>query len=269
MSGHSKWATTRRHKAAVDAKRGKLFSLLSKELTIAARDGGADLDSNPRLRTVMLKAKQANMPMDNIQRAVKKGTGELPGVNLESFTYEGYGPGGIGVIVEGTTDNKNRTVSEVRSTFSKMGGNLAASGAVAFNFDRMGQFFIDSKGFPKPRKGLNEDLVEWLIDVGAEDLIDHGNEGLEVLCAVSRFDALAECLDRKKGIEVQISELVYVPKTRVLMADVETARRVFRLIETLEALEDVKDVFANFDIKESLSKVLNSAGDDGSHQGSC
>ena len=259
MSGHSKWATTRRHKAAVDAKRGKLFSVLSKELTIAARDGGGDVDSNPRLRTVMLKAKQANMPMDNIQRAVKKGTGELPGMTLEAFIYEGYGAGGVGCIVEGTTDNKNRAVSEVRSTFSKMGGNLAASGAVAFNFNHMGQFLIDAKGFAKPQEGINEDLFELLIEGGAEDIIDHGEEGVEVLCSVSQYDGLAAFLDREKGVEVITADLAYVPKNTVILKDEETARKVFRLIEALEVLEDVKSVFANFDMEESLLKRVNNA----------
>ena len=142
MSGHSKWATTKRHKAAVDAKRGKIFSVISKEITLAARDGGKDPEFNPRLRTLIVKAKQANMPADNIDRAVKKGTGELGGITIEEMLYEGYGPGGVGLIVEVTTDNKNRSASEIRSTFSKGGGNLAGAGALAFNFKRKGQILL-------------------------------------------------------------------------------------------------------------------------------
>ena len=144
MSGHSKWATIKRHKAAVDAKRGKIFSVISKELTLAARDGGGDVEFNPRLRTLVQKAKASNMPADNVERAIKKGTGELPGVVYEENLYEGYGAGGVGFVVEVTTDNKNRSASEVRSTMSKNGGNLAGVGAVAFQFERKGQFLIEA-----------------------------------------------------------------------------------------------------------------------------
>ena len=144
MSGHSKWATTKRHKAAVDAKRGKIFSAISKDLTLAAKAGGGDPETNARLRTLLAKAKAANMPADNVDRAIKKGTGELPGVSYEEIVYEGYGPGGIGFIVEVTTDNKNRSVAAVRSTFTKLGGNLATSGALSFNFTRKGQFIINA-----------------------------------------------------------------------------------------------------------------------------
>ncbi|MDR0679081.1 MAG: YebC/PmpR family DNA-binding transcriptional regulator, partial [Puniceicoccales bacterium] len=173
MSGHSKWATTKRHKAAVDAKRGKAFSVISKELAIAAREGGGDPDFNPRLRTCIAKAKTANMPAENVTKAIKKGTGDMPGTSIEEVTFEGYGPGGIGIVVEATTDNRNRTVSEVRSTFSKHGGNMASAGALAFNFQRKGQFII-------AKKDVGE---EWLMEValenGAEDIQDE-DDGFEV-----------------------------------------------------------------------------------------
>lgn len=164
MSGHSKWATTKRHKAAVDAKRGKIFSSISKDLTLAAKDGGGDPTTNARLRMLIQKAKQANMPADNVDRAIKKGTGELPGVVYEQLLYEGYGPGGIGIIVEVTTDNKNRAASDVRSTFTKNGGNLATPGALQFSFTKQGQFIISAD------KTTEDALMEIVLDAGAEDI---------------------------------------------------------------------------------------------------
>ena len=160
MSGHSKWATTKRHKAAVDIKRGKIFSVISKELTLAARAGGGNPEFNARLRTTISKAKNANMPADNIDRAIKKGTGELPGVQYDELTYEGYAPGGVGIIVEVTTDNKNRSASEVRSTITKAGGNLAGPGALAFNFQRQGQFLVAGE------KTTEDDLMMAVLDAG-------------------------------------------------------------------------------------------------------
>ena len=171
MSGHSKWATTKRHKAAVDAKRGKIFSVISKEISLATRDGGKDPEFNPRLRTLILKAKQANMPSDNIDRAIKKGAGELGGVTIEELLYEGYGPGGVGLIVEVTTDNKNRSASEVRSTFSKGGGNLAGVGALAFNFKRKGQFLLASDKRIISRSFVrHQNLTVWLRHLSKKEL---------------------------------------------------------------------------------------------------
>ncbi|MDR2200519.1 MAG: YebC/PmpR family DNA-binding transcriptional regulator [Puniceicoccales bacterium] len=248
MSGHSKWATTKRHKAAVDAKRGKLFSILSKEITIAVRDGGKDPEFNPRLRTIIQKAKAANMPADNVKKAMQKGTGEIPGVVIEELIYEGYGPGGIGLIVEVTTDNKNRTVSEVRSTFGKCGGNLAGSGALAFNFQRKGQFIID-------RAKITEDkLMEIVLENGAEDVRTE-EEYFEVLCAVADYDILAGALE-KVGIEADSSELAYVPNNTIAIEDEETARKILRMVERLEDLEDVKNVFGNYDIPEEIMKKI-------------
>lgn len=244
MSGHSKWATTKRHKAAIDAKRGKIFSVLSKELTLAARDGGGDPEFNPRLRTIIAKAKGSNMPADNIERAIKKGTGELPGVTIEELTYEGYAPGGVGVIVEVTTDNKNRSASEVRSTFTKNGGNLAGAGALDYNFQRKGQFLIGAHQ-------IGEDtLMEMAIEAGAEDV--KVEEGFyEVLCEIGDYDAVAGALE-EKGIKPESSEIAYLGNTLVEVKDADIAKQVLRLIQSLEDLEDVKSVFTNLDIDQKL-----------------
>ena len=244
MSGHSKWATTKRHKAAVDAKRGKIFSVISKEITLAARDGGKDAEFNPRLRTLITKAKQSNMPADNILRAIKKGTGELGGVIIEELLYEGYAPGGVGLMVEVTTDNKNRSASEVRSTFSKGGGNLAGAGALAFNFKRKGQFFI-------AREKMDEDsITEIALENDAEDVIS-GDEHYEIICETSEYDSLAEALE-KAGITPESSELVYIPNNFVPIAEEEIALKIFKLVDALEDLEDVKSVYGNYDIEEPL-----------------
>lgn len=250
MSGHSKWATTKRHKAAVDAKRGKIFSVISKELTLAARDGGKDPEFNPRLRTLITKAKQANMPADNIYRAIKKGTGELAGVTIEELLYEGYAPGGVGLIVEVTTDNKNRSASEVRSTFSKGGGNLAGAGALAFNFKRKGQILLS-------RDKMDEDsLTELALENDAEDIVTE-KEHYEIICETSQYDRLAEAFD-KAGIETDSSELAYLPNNLVPISDHDTARKILKLIESLEDLEDVKAVHGNYDMNEALLEEISS-----------
>ena len=248
MSGHSKWATTKRPKAAVDAKRGKIFSVISKEISLATRDGGKDPEFNPRLRTLILKAKQANMPSDNIDRAIKKGAGELGGVTIEELLYEGYGPGGVGLIVEVTTDNKNRSASEVRSTFSKGGGNLAGVGALAFNFKRKGQFLI-------ARDKISEDaLTELALENEAEDIVledDH----YEVICETAEFDKLSHAFE-KIGLEPDSSELAYLPNVLVTVDDEDSGRKLLNLIEALEELEDVKSVHANYDMKKALLDKL-------------
>jgi YebC/PmpR family DNA-binding regulatory protein len=242
MSGHSKWATIKRAKGAVDAKRGKLFSVISKDLTLAARDGGGDADFNPRLRTCVQKAKQANMPADNIDRAIKKGTGELPGVTYEEIVYEGYAAGGVGLIVELTTDNKNRSASEVRSTMSKNGGNLAGVGAVAFQFERKGQFIIDSSKIDE------EALMDLVLEAGAEDIKNQGDY-YEVICPLTEYDALWQAL---KDIETESSELAYLPNILVPVEDKDTARKVLHLIEKLDDLEDVRAVHSNMDLADDL-----------------
>lgn len=244
MSGHSKWATIKRAKGAADAKRGKLFSVLSKDLTLAARAGGGDPTANPRLRTVISKAKDANMPSDNIERAIKKGTGELPGVVYEEVVYEGYAPGGVGLIVEVTTDNKNRSASEIRSTMAKNGGNLAGVGSVAFQFDRVGQFIIDAKQTDEER------LMEVVLEVGAED-IKNMDGYFEVVCPMAEYDNVSQALS-DQTIETEGSEIVYLANVLVPAEDKETARKVLHLIEVLEDLDDVKAVYSNIEIAENL-----------------
>jgi YebC/PmpR family DNA-binding regulatory protein len=244
MSGHSKWATIKRHKAAVDAKRGKIFSVISKELTLAARDGGGDPEFNPRLRTLIQKAKSSNMPADNVDRAIKKGTGELPGVVYEENLYEGYAAGGVGLIVEVTTDNKNRSASEVRSTMSKNGGNLAGVGAVSFQFDRKGQFIIEAEKIDE------ETLMEIAIEAGAEDIKNEGDH-FEVICPIGDYDKVSQELTAKE-VELASAELMYLPNVLVPVEDIETARKVLHLIQVLEDLEDVKAVHSNMELAEGL-----------------
>ncbi|MDQ8194952.1 YebC/PmpR family DNA-binding transcriptional regulator [Coraliomargarita sp. SDUM461004] len=244
MSGHSKWATIKRAKGAADAKRGKIFSVISKDLTLAAREGGGDPAMNPRLRTVIAKAKSANMPLDNVDRAIKKGTGELPGVTYEELVYEGYGAGGVGIIVEITTDNKNRSASEVRSTMTKNAGNLAGVGAVAFQFDRKGQIIIDSS------KISEEALMDIALEAGAEDIKNEGTH-FEVICPMVDYDSLSQALN-EQNIETESSELAYIPNIMVPVEDKETARKVLHLIEKLDDLEDVKAVHSNMDLADDL-----------------
>ena len=217
---------------------------------MAARDGGKDPEFNPRLRTLITKAKQANMPADNIDRAIKKGTGELAGVTIEELLYEGYAPGGVGLIVEVTTDNKNRSASEVRSAFSKGGGNLAGAGALAFNFKRKGQILLS-------REKIDEDsLTELALENDAEDIVTE-KEHYEIICETSQYDRLAEAFE-KAGIETDSSELAYLPNNLVPISDEDTARKIFKLIETLEDLEDVKAVHGNYDMDEALLEEVSS-----------
>ena len=244
MSGHSKWATTKRHKAAVDAKRGKIFSSLSKDLTLAAKDGGGDPTTNARLRMLLQKAKAANMPADNVDRAIKKGTGELPGVVYEQLIYEGYGPGGIGIIVEVTTDNKNRAASDVRSTFTKNGGNLATPGALQFNFTKQGQFIISTE------KTTEDALMNVVLDAGAEDIRNNG-DFFEVLCPVPAFNAVGEALE-KAGIETEDSEIAWIPNSETVITDPELAKKIVKLTDALDDLEDVQNVYSNEDLDGSL-----------------
>lgn len=244
MSGHSKWATIKRAKGAADAKRGKIFSVLSKDITLAARDGGGDPDFNPRLRTCINKAKAQNMPADNIDRAIKKGTGELPGVTYEELLYEGYGAAGVGIIVEITTDNKNRSASEVRSTMSKNGGNLAGVGAVAFQFDRKGQIIIAAD------KIEEEALMDLALEAGAEDIKNEGDH-YEVICPIGDYDNLSQALEEKE-VETESSELAYLPNIMVPIDDKDSARKVLHLVDALDDLEDVKAVHHNMEFADGL-----------------
>lgn len=244
MSGHSKWATIKRAKGAADAKRGKIFSVLSKDITLSARDGGGDPDFNPRLRTCINKAKAQNMPADNIDRAIKKGTGELPGVTYEELLYEGYGAAGVGIIVEITTDNKNRSASEVRSTMSKNGGNLAGVGAVAFQFDRKGQIIIAAD------KIEEEALMDLALEAGAEDIKNEGDH-YEVICPIGDYDNLSQALEEKE-VETESSELAYLPNIMVPIDDKDSARKVLHLVDALDDLEDVKAVHHNMEFADGL-----------------
>ena len=244
MAGHSKWATTKRHKAVVDAKRGKIFSAIAKDITIAAREGGGDITFNPRLRLFVNKAKGANMPSDNIDRAIKKGTGELPGVEYFQLVYEGYGPGAVGIIVEVTTDNKNRAAGEVRSTFGKHGGNLGSPGSVLHSFNRLGQFLISAE------KTTEDQLMEIVLEAGADDIINNGDH-FEVRCAMGDFDALSSALEQAK-IEPDNAELAYIPTVLSSVTDKETAEKVLRLVDALDDLEDVQNIYDNSEIAPDL-----------------
>lgn len=244
MSGHSKWATTKRHKAAIDAKKGKIFSSISKDLTLAAKDGGGDATTNARLRMLIQKAKAANMPADNVDRAIKKGTGELPGVVYEQLLYEGYGPGGIGIIVEVTTDNKNRAAGEVRSTFTKNGGNLATPGALMFQFTKQGQFIVNAE------KASEDAIMDVVLDAGAEDIRNNG-EYFEILCPIANFNAVSEALE-KAGIEAEDSELAWIPNSETTITDPDIAKKLVKLTDALDDLEDVQNVFDNSDLDNTL-----------------
>ena len=244
MSGHSKWHTTKRHKAVIDAKRGKIFSVLAKEITVAARAGGGNPESNARLRTLMDKARAANMPTDNIKRAVQKGTGEIPGVVYEEIVYEGYAPGGVGLIVEVTTDNKNRAAAEVRQAFNDNGGNMAQTGAVSHSFARKGQILIGAS------QATEDQLMEIALEAGADDILNHGDH-FEVLCPIPAYDTVSKAL-QEKGLKPESSELAYVASIPVPVSDAALAKQVLELIDALEALDDVKAVHGNHEIDDKF-----------------
>lgn len=244
MSGHSKWSTIKRKKGAADAKRGKIFTRLIKEITVAARMGGGDPDGNPRLRSAIGIAKSENMPKDNIARAIKKGTGELEGEIYEEITYEGYGPGGVAVLVDCMTDNKNRTVAEVRYFFSKSGGNLGESGCVSWMFDRKGSILIDKTTIDE------EKLMDLALEAGAEDVVDEESEFL-VLTEPDDFEAVREAL-QQEGVKALEASIGMIPQNVVEIKEEKVAKQVMRLLDNLEDFEDVQNVYANFDIDESL-----------------
>ncbi len=239
MAGHNKWSKVKRQKAVTDGRKGKVFSRLSREITIAAKSGGGDLEGNARLRTLVLKAREANMPVDNVDRAIKKGTGELPGVSYEDVTYEAYGPGGVAFIVKVTTDNKNRAASELRNVFTKHGGNLAGSGAVMFQFLHAGQFLIAKDVVAEDR------LMEIALEAGADDVITT-NEGHEVRCDVHAFDKVLHALE-KASVKTESAEIAYIPTTTVPVAP-HTADTLGKLHDILDDLDDVQAVFSNEEI---------------------
>ncbi len=241
MSGHSKWATIKHKKGALDAKRGKIFTRLIKEITIASRDGGGDPDGNPRLRTAIAAAKAENMPQDNIKRAIQRGTGELPGVSYEEITFEGYGPGGVAVIVEATTDNRNRAVSEIRHAFSKNGGNLGEPNSVKFMFQKKGLIAVAKE------KADEEKLMNIVLEAGGDDLSDQG-ESWEILTEPQAFDAVAQAI-RDAGIEPDVAEVTMIASTYTKLEG-STANQMMRLLEALEDHDDVQNVYSNFDMDE-------------------
>ena len=241
MSGHSKWHSIKHKKGAADAKRGKIFTRLIKELTIAARGGGGDPDMNPRLRTIIAEAKQCNMPADNIERAIRRGTGEEPGVSYEEAQYEGYGPGGAAVIIDVLTDNKNRTVGELRHMLEKHGGNLAASNAVAWMFHKKGYIVIEKS------KADEDKLMGVVIDAGADDLQDD-EDNWEVLSSPEAFPAVNEAV-KKLGVEPATAQVSMIPQNYVKLEG-RPAQQMVRLMEALEEHDDVQHVWSNFDISE-------------------
>ncbi len=249
MSGHSKWSTIKRKKGAIDAKRGKIFTKLIKEITVAARMGGGDVDANPRLRSAVNTAKAENMPKDNIERAIKKGTGNLDGANYEEILYEGYGPAGVAILVETMTDNKNRTVADIRHFFAKAGGNLGESGCVAWMFDKKGLILID-KG------DISEDeLMDIAIEAGADDVLED-DEVFQILTAPEDFNQVVENLERK-GFQPQEATLSMEPKNTVAVTEERPARSLLKLLGNLEDHEDVQKVHANFDIPDELMENLS------------
>jgi YebC/PmpR family DNA-binding regulatory protein len=242
MSGHSKWHTIKHKKGAADAKRGRVFTKLIKEITVAARVGGGDPEGNPRLRTVILAAKAANMPKDNIEKAVKKGTGELPGVSYEEVSYEGYGPGGVAIYVQTLTDNRNRTLPEIRHLFTKFGGNLGESNCVSWMFEKKGYIIVAKGNAPE------EVLLEVVLDAGGDDVRDDG-ENWEVFTPPERLHAVNEALGGK-GIASTTAEVSMVPKNTVKLEG-KKAQNLLSMMEAIEEHDDVQNVWANFDIDEA------------------
>ena len=249
MAGHNKWSKVKRLKAVTDARKGKVFSRLSRDITLAAKSGGGDPEANARLRTLVLKARDANMPADNVDRAIKKGTGELPGVVFEEITYEGYGAGGVAFVVKVTTDNKQRAAQDVRSAFARHGGNLASSGAVAFQFLHAGQFLIS------PERTTEDALMEIALEAGADDVIS-SEQGFEVRCSIHAFDKVAQALEQK-GIKSDSAEIAYIPTTAVPVTDLAVATAVVKLQNALEELDDVQTIFSNEEIDDALSAAVS------------
>jgi YebC/PmpR family DNA-binding regulatory protein len=250
MSGHSKWATIKHKKGAADARRGKVFTKLIKEITVAARIGGGDPDSNPRLRTAILAAKAENMPADNIKRAIQKGTGELPGATYEEAVYEGYGPGGVAMMVEVATDNRTRTIAEIRHTFSKHGGNLGANGCVAWMFNKRGYIVVEKD------KADEAALLDLITEAGADDMSEDGNNW-EIVSPPAAFPQVVERL-KAAQITPAVAEVSMIPDNHVKLTGKE-ASQMMRLMEELEDHEDVQHVYANFDIEESELHALTQA----------
>jgi len=243
MSGHNKWSSIKHKKAATDAKRGKIFTRYIREITIAAR-GGDDPDANPRLRAAITAAKGVNMPKDNIERAIARGAGGDEGANIDEIRYEGYGQGGVAILVDCMSDNRNRTVSDVRSAFNKGGGNMGESGCVSWMFLHKGQFIFD-------RNTVDEDqLMDIALEAGAEDVVDHADEGyIEVSCDIAEFGDVQKAIEAA-GLEPQVAEITWIPENTIAVEG-EAAEKLLALIERLEELDDVQNVYANYDISDA------------------
>jgi YebC/PmpR family DNA-binding regulatory protein len=249
MSGHSKWSTIKRKKGAIDAKRGKVFTRLIKEITVAARGGGGDPEGNPRLRSAIATAKTENMPKDNIARAIKKGTGEIAGEVYDEIMYEGYGPGGVAILVECLTDNRNRTVADVRHYFAKNNGNLGESGCVAYMFDKRGLILVDKSTVEE------EVLMDAALEAGAEDVVEEESE-FQIFTAPEDFDDVRGALE-KAGISFLDASVSMIPQNTVEVVDEKIARALMKLMESLEDHDDVQNIYANFDIDDDLMEQLS------------
>ncbi|MCI5159001.1 MAG: YebC/PmpR family DNA-binding transcriptional regulator [Candidatus Electrothrix sp. AUS1_2] len=249
MSGHSKWSTIKRKKGAIDAKRGKIFTKLIKEITVAAKMGGGDPDGNPRLRSAINAAKTENMPKDNIDRAIKKGTGDLDGAIYEEILYEGYGPAGVAVLVETMTDNKNRTVADIRHYFAKSNGNLGESGCVAWMFDQRGVIVVDAEGVDE------EELMELAIEAGAEDVVEE-DDSFRILTAPEDFNDVVDALEKAK-VKMEEASITMVPQNTVEVTEEKPAKNLLTLLDNLEDHDDVQKVHANFDIPDEIIEALS------------
>jgi YebC/PmpR family DNA-binding regulatory protein len=249
VSGHSKWSTIKRKKGANDAKRGKIFTKLIKEITIAAKMGGGDPEGNPRLRSAVTAAKSENMPKDNIDRAIKKGTGDLDGAVYEEILYEGYGPGGVAVLVETMTDNKNRTVADIRHYFAKSGGNLGESGCVGWMFDKKGTISVDKEGVTE------EELMDLALEAGAEDVVEE-EDSFQIITAPEAFNDVVEQLE-KANVKFSEATMSMIAQNTIDVAEEKTARSLLRLLDNLEDHDDVQKVHANFDIADELMDLLD------------
>ncbi len=245
MAGHSKWAQIKHKKAVVDARKGKIFSKLSREITVAAKLGGGNPDMNPRLRLAIEKAKQVNMPADNIKRAIQKGTGELPGTSYEEVIYEGYGPGGVAIMIEVLTDNKNRTISEIRHIMSKHNGNIGETGCVSWMFEKKGYILVN-------KNSIDEDtLMAEALEAGAEDFKnDPSEENYEIITAPEDLNAVKEHLENK-GIEISLAEITRIPQSHIKLEG-DDAEKIMKLLSSLEDHDDVQNVYANFDIPDEI-----------------
>jgi len=250
MSGHSKWAGIKHKKMAQDSKRGKIFTKLIREISIAARQGGPNVENNPRLRKAIETAKEANMPQDNIKKAIQRGTGELPGVTYEEVTYEGYGPGGIAIIVSAATDNKNRTTSELRRIFSQHGGNLGETGCVGWMFSQKGYITIDKTKYKE------DELMELALEIGAEDFKSDDEDVYEIIVSVNDYEKIKQKL-KEKNIEINQAEITMLPKTYIKLSG-KDAEQTLALMNEIEEHDDVANVYANFDISKELMEKLSS-----------